>query len=88
MDVEPGASNRAATVEAFTSEVVIPAVGRVPSLVLSGPGASCSGAGGPSVLLESWADVDKVVAAVGAALRDQDLKESVAISVTGEVCAQ
>jgi hypothetical protein len=86
MDVEPSASNRVETVEAFSSEVVIPAIGRVPALVLSGIGTLCSGVGGPSVLLESWADVDSVVAAVGAALRDEDLMESVAISVTGEVC--
>ncbi len=87
MGVEPGAPNRAESLEAFSSEVLVPALGGVPALVLSGATTTCTGTG-PAVLLESWGDVDAVVASLGQSLRDADLRESVAISVTGEVCRE
>ncbi len=88
MGVEPGAADRSESLAAFSSDVIEPAIAHIDVVqFLGGAGTTCAGIG-PAILLKDWNDVDAVVSAVGGALRDEDLRESVGISVTGDVCAE
>ena len=82
-DVAPGDDSRPAALSEFAHGVIGPALDDVASVWGIGWGLACEGVG-VSVDTNDWRDVDPIIGICGAILRDNKLREEIAISV-GEV---